>query len=159
MDSIIKAISEKFSTFDLEQCAEGLDMASRVIRDLTQQSLKLIESKRLNNFVITERIFLFFDSYLNSLNKLLETGDEEVKFYVSTLFAAHNINNKTAEILLLNAIRNGNISYACIATTILKRQNNPFVADAVKERLEKKIDIEKKYIVFFEESLEDITLR
>ncbi len=150
MNSIVKHIQEKYDTGKLSECIEGLELAGNAIGNLVDISVKLLSNKNLDTFLIVERMSLFFDSYLKTLNDFADSEDNELKFWASTLLCHYNVNNSKAVDFLINEVKYGNIEKAQISTTILARNKNQALRDAIVIRLEQKEDLDGESIKFFE---------
>ncbi len=156
MEDILNIIKAKYYTGDLSQCIEGIKLSSNVIDEIVDSSLALFKNEKVDKLLLSENISVFFDYYFIELQKLLNSNDNELRFWAASLIIHHNILNEEAEQLLIKTIIHGEIEKAQIATTILTRNKRFMVNDAIKERIKSDKGMNQASISFFIEKLEQL---
>jgi hypothetical protein len=156
MKDIIKTIQEKFDSENDEQYIEGLDIACKAIESITALCLSLYQ-KKIDKFILTEKLYNFFDYYLSKLCKLNESSDNNVSFWAACLLVSHSIENLIAVNKLLYEIENGEIEKAQIATTILAKKRNPFLIQSIQKRLKRNEKLDNNDILFFNEKINELS--
>jgi hypothetical protein len=153
MDENIDALKRKAVSRDLEESVEGIEHLVKVgdkITDTLLESLAISE----NRFVTTERISLFFHTYIIRLKEILSNTDKDLSFWAASLIIHYNINDNSAERILLDAVLYDTLDKAYIATTILCRVRNPQVLKAISERI-KDVTLTNEAKQFFTEKAND----
>ena len=147
----LNLLKERILDKSLEDSAKGIDeiiIFSNEISDIFLECLKRSNSR----FIISEKLSLYFFSYVEKLNTYLTSSDPDLTFWSATLIMNYNLNNVRAEQILLDIISYGPFEKASVATTILCRIKNPRVSEAITTRL-KDPSINDQMKKFFSEKL------
>lgn len=150
----ISSLKLKVLSNEMEDSVRGIDESINLVGQISELLIEGISQSK-DRFITTERISLLFNNYLEKLRSLVKGNDSDLGFWAASLIMHYNLPDNTAENILLNAIRFGDIEKADVATVILCRNRNQKVVYAIIDRL-KDSSLSKKSKDFFIEKINDL---
>jgi hypothetical protein len=140
---------------NLDETIRAIEESDILIDEITSNILVCLENSK-DRLVISEKMSLLFEGYLDKLKGFLEIKNAELNFWAATLIINCSINNGIAENILLKAVQNEqNLEQSFIATTILCKSKNKALKSVIEQKLKNKsLSLSAK--TFFTEKLEQL---